>query len=134
MTPVYTISELAKEFKITTRAIRHYEDVGLLSPQRDGINRLFGNRDRARLKLALRARRLGISLAEIRELFDLYDNAGNERRKLEGLLAKLERHRIELEQRSEDIAAMLDEFAFFENQCRRSLAGSHRQTVETKPA
>ena len=72
MTSVYTISELAKEFKITTRAIRHYEDEGLLNPQRDGINRLFSNRDRARLKLAVRGRRLGFSLGEIRELFNLY--------------------------------------------------------------
>jgi DNA-binding transcriptional MerR regulator len=132
MTPVYTISELAKEFKITTRAIRHYEDEGLLTPQRDGINRLFSNRDRARLKLALRGRRLGFSLGEIRELFNLYDNAGSERKHLENLLTRLERHRLELEQRSADIVAMLSEFSFFENQCRRSLAAMSGKTIEAK--
>ena len=93
MDVVYTISDLAKEFKITTRAIRHYEDEGLLCPRRDGSNRLFNNRDRVRLKLALRGKRLGFSLAGIRELFDLYDNAHDERKQLEALLAKLERHR-----------------------------------------
>jgi DNA-binding transcriptional MerR regulator len=121
MTSVYTITELAKEFNITTRAIRHYEDQGLLSPGRDGSNRLFSNRDRVRLKLALRGKRLGFSLAAIRELFNLYDNAGNERKQLEALLGKLERHRSLLEQRSEDIAVMLNEITFFENQCRKQL-------------
>lgn len=122
MDAVYTISELAKEFKITTRAIRHYEDEGLLCPRRDGSNRLFSNRDRVRLKLALRGKRLGFSLAELRELFDLYDNARDERKQLEVLLDKLGRHRMQLEQRAEDIAVMLNEIAFFENQCRKSLA------------
>ncbi len=122
MTSVYTITDLAKEFEITTRAIRHYEDEGLLNPQRDGSNRLFSNRDRVRLKLALRGKRLGFSLAEIRELFDLYDNAGDERPQLEALLSKLERHRAQLEQRREDLNVMLSEITFFENQCRKLLA------------
>ena len=122
MSPVYTIGDLAKEFGLTTRAIRHYEDEGLLAPQREGNNRLFSNRDRVRLKLALRGKRLGFSLAEIRELFNLYDNARDERRQLETLLASLERHRAQLEQRQEDLAVMLNEIAFFENQCRKKLA------------
>ncbi len=127
MTPVYTITDLAKEFAITTRAIRHYEDEGLLNPQRDGSNRRFSNRDRVRLKLALRGKRLGFSLAEIRELFDLYDNAGDERPQLEALLTKLERHRVQLEQRREDLSVMLNEITFFENQCRKLLtAGTHK--------
>ena len=129
MSAVYTISDLAKEFKITTRAIRHYEDEGLLCPRREGTNRLFSNRDRVRLKLALRGKRLGFSLAEIRELFDLYDNAGDERKQLEALLDKLARHRTQLEQRAEDIAVMLSEIAFFETQCQKSLA----QAVVAKP-
>ena len=129
MDAFYTISDLAKEFKITTRAIRHYEAEGLLCPRRDGTNRLFNNRDRVRLKLALRGKRLGFSLAEIRELFDLYDNARDERSQLEVLLEKLARHRTQLEQRAEDIAVMLNEIAFFENQCRKSLT----RTAETTP-
>lgn len=121
MTSVYTISDLAKEFGVTTRAIRHYEDEGLLNPDRDGSNRLFSQRDRVRLKLALRGKRLGFSLAEIRELFDLYDNARDERAQVEALLAKLEKHRTELEQRREDLTVMLNEITFFENQCRKQL-------------
>jgi DNA-binding transcriptional MerR regulator len=131
MASVYTITELAKEFNITTRAIRHYEDQGLLSPGREGSNRLFSNRDRVRLKLALRGKRLGFSLAGIRELFNLYDNAGNERKQLEALLGKLARHRSLLEQQSEDIAVMLNEITFFENQCRKQLADT---AVVSKPA
>jgi DNA-binding transcriptional MerR regulator len=122
MTTVYTITDLAKEFGITTRALRHYQDEGLLSPQREGTNRIFSNRDRVRLKLALRGKRLGFSLAEIRELFDLYDHAHDERAQLEALLLKLERHRTALEQRREDLNVMLSEIAFFETQCRKQLS------------
>ena len=122
MTIVYTITDLAKEFGVTTRAIRHYEDEGLLNPQREGTSRLFSNRDRVRLKLALRGKRLGFSLAEIRELFHLYDHAHDERAQLEALLAKLERHRTELEQRREDLNVMLSEISFFETQCRKQLS------------
>jgi DNA-binding transcriptional MerR regulator len=134
MSSVYTISELAKEFKITTRAIRHYEDEGLLCPSRDGTSRLFNQRDRVRLKLALRGKRLGFSLAELRELFDLYDNARDERKQLEVLLGKLERHRAQLEQRSEDIAVMLSEITFFENQCRKIMADTSTGTPQAGSA
>ena len=71
MSTTYTISELAKEFGVTTRTIRFYEDQGLLSPKREGTARVFSGRDRVRLKLALRGKRLGFSIAEIRELFEL---------------------------------------------------------------
>jgi DNA-binding transcriptional MerR regulator len=124
MTSVYTITDLAKEFGLTTRAIRHYEDEGLLNPARNGSNRVFSNRDRVRLKLALRGKRLGFTLAEIRELFDLYDNARDERAQLEALLGKLERHRALLEQRREDLTVMLNEITFFETQCRKQLAAA----------
>ena len=73
MKATYTISELAQEFGVTTRTIRHYEDQGLLAPARHGVVRVFSARDRVRLKLALRGKRLGFGLNEIRELFDLYD-------------------------------------------------------------
>ena len=119
---IYTISELAQEFGVTTRTIRHYEDEGLLSPRRQGINRLFSSRDRVRLKLALRGKRLGFGLAEIRELFKLYDMSRDEKRQLEEFLAKLERRRAMLEQQREDIEVMLNEISFFETQCRKLLA------------
>lgn len=117
----YTISDLAKEFDVTTRTIRHYEDEGLLSPQREGMNRLFSNRDRGRLKLALLSKRLGFSLADIRELFNLYDLALNEKLQLQEFLTKLERHRVSLDQQRMDIEVMLNEIAFFEKQCRKLL-------------
>lgn len=117
----HTISELAKEFGVTTRTIRFYEHQGLLSPRREGTARIFSDRDRVRLKLALRGKRLGFSLAEIRELFELYDVSRDERKQLEEFLARLERRRAHLEQQREDIEVMLNEIAFFANQCRRLL-------------
>jgi DNA-binding transcriptional MerR regulator len=117
----HTITDLAKEFDITTRTIRHYEDQGLLAPRREGQNRLFSQRDRVRLKLALRGKRLGFTLAEIRELFDLYDLARDEKRQLAEFLTKLEKRRSLLEQQREDIEVMLNEIAFFESQCRKLL-------------
>jgi len=121
MSVTYTISELAKEFAVTTRTIRYYEDQGLLSPKREGFNRVFTQRDRVRLKLALRGKRLGFSLSEIRELFELYDVSRDERRQLEEFLARLERRRALLEQQREDIEVMLNEINFFAGQCVRLL-------------
>ena len=123
MSITFTISELAREFGVTTRTIRFYEDQGLLSPLREGTNRVFSNRDRVRLKLALRGKRLGFSLAEIRELFDLYDVSQDEKKQLENFLVKLDRRRALLEQQREDIEVMLNEISFFANQCRRLLKG-----------
>jgi DNA-binding transcriptional MerR regulator len=123
MATTFTISELAKEFDVTTRTIRFYEDQGLLSPAREGTARVFSVRDRVRLKLALRGKRLGFSLAEIRELFELYDVSRDEHKQLEEFLAKLERRRARLEQQREDIEVMLSEIDFFANQCRRLLRG-----------
>jgi DNA-binding transcriptional MerR regulator len=122
MSTTFTITELAKEFGVTTRTIRHYEDEGLLNPRRDGMNRLFSNRDRVRLKLALRGKRLGFSLAEIRELFDLYDLGRDEEQQLREFLTKLDRRRVLLQQQREDIEVMLSEITFFESQCRKLLA------------
>ena len=124
MAKTYTITELATEFGVTTRTMRHYEDEGLLSPRREGTSRLFSNRDRVRLKLALRGKRLGFSLAEIRELFELYDQTRDEKQQLQEFISKLERRRAMLEQQREDIEVMLNEIAFFENQCRKLLAGN----------
>ena len=117
----YTIGDLAREFGVTTRTIRHYEDEGLLNPAREGVNRVFSARDRVRLKLALRGKRLGFSLQEIKELFDLYDLA-KERDQLAAFLEKLEKRRALLEQQREDIEVMLSELDFFATQCRKLLA------------
>ena len=123
MSTTFTISELAREFSVTTRTIRFYEDQGLLSPKREGTNRIFSQRDRVRLKLALRGKRLGFSLAEIRELFELYDVSRDEHKQLEEFLGRLERRRAHLELQREDIEIMLREIDFFANQCRRLLRG-----------
>lgn len=124
MSKTYSISDLSQEFGVTTRTLRHYEDQGLVSPAREGINRLYSHRDRVRLKLALRAKRLGFSLSEIRELFQLYDLANDERRQLEEFAIKLERRRTQLEQQREDVEVMLNEINFFATQCQRLLAES----------
>lgn len=124
MSKTYTISELAQEFGVTTRTLRHYEDQGLVTPTRDGINRIYSHRDRVRLKLALRGKRLGFSLSELRELFRLYDLANDERRQLEEFAVKLERRRAQLEQQREDVEVMLNEINFFATQCQRLLADS----------
>lgn len=121
MKATYTITELAHEFGVTTRTIRHYEDQGLLAPARQGVVRVFSARDRVRLKLALRGKRLGFSLNEIKELFDLYDVSRDERHQLEAFLAKLERRKALLEQQREDVEVMLREVEFFALQCKKLL-------------
>lgn len=128
MLQTYSITELAREFGVTTRTIRHYEDRGLLNPKREGTIRVFSNRDRVRLKLALRGTRLGFSLNDIRELFELYDLAKDESRQLEEFIAKLEKRRAILEQQREDIEVMLNEINFFATQCRRLLASKSEKT------
>ena len=121
MAEEYSISDLAEEFGVTTRTIRYYEDQGLLTPRRNGVTRVFSSRDRSRLKLAIRSKRLGLSLAEIGELFELYDLSQNEPGQLEAFLGKLERRRALLEQQRADIDIMLSEISFFADQCRRLL-------------
>ena len=122
MTLTYTITELAREFGVTTRTIRHYEQEGLLNPARSGLVRRFSPRDRGRLKLALRGKRLGFSLQDIKELFDLYDLSQDERHQAGAFLVKLEKRRKLLEQQREDIEVMLHEVEFFAAQCRKLLA------------
>jgi DNA-binding transcriptional MerR regulator len=117
----YSISELAQEFALTTRAIRFYEDEGLLAPRRRGVARIYGERERTRIKLILRGKRLGLSLSEIRELFDIYTTAGNERAQLTKFLQMLADRRAMLHQQREDIDAVLAEIAFIEQDCRRRL-------------
>jgi DNA-binding transcriptional MerR regulator len=128
MPATFSITELAREFGVTTRTIRHYEEQGLLNPAREGTSRIFGHRDRVRLKLALRGKRLGFSLGEIRELFELHDLAKDEKKQLETFLTKLERRRALLQQQREDIEVMLNEINFFAGQCRRLLAGQAETT------
>jgi DNA-binding transcriptional MerR regulator len=117
----FTISDLAREFALTTRAIRFYEDEGLLAPLRQGRARIYTERERVRVKLILRGKRLGLSLSEIRELFDLYAVARNERPQLAKFVQMLSDRRTMLQQQREDIDAVLAEIAILERDCRRRL-------------
>ena len=117
----YSISHLAQEFALTTRAIRFYEDEGLLSPVRQGTTRVYGERERTRIKLILRGKRLGLALSEIRELFDIYATTGNERPQLAKFLQMLADRRAMLLQQREDIDAVLGEIGVLERDCRRRL-------------
>lgn len=117
----YTISALAHEFALTTRAIRFYEDEGMLSPERRGRLRVYRERERVRLKLILRGKRLGLTLSEIREILDLYEVARNERAQLAKFLEVLAERRARLLQQREDIDAVLEEIESVERDCRRRL-------------
>ena len=119
----FSISELAREFEVTPRAIRFYEDQGLLAPRRDGQRRIYTPRDRTRLKLTLRGKRLGLTLSEIRELIDMYEPGRDERPQLKRFLAVLESHKAGLLQQRADIQAQLSEIQAFEKKVRKQLKG-----------
>lgn len=123
----YSIGELAREFDVTPRAIRFYEDQGLLAPRRAGQRRIYTLRDRTRLKLTLRGKRLGLALSEIRELIDMYEPGRDERPQLERFLAVLAQHRTALEQQRTDIEAQLSEIGMFEKRIRQRLGGRNRR-------
>jgi DNA-binding transcriptional MerR regulator len=117
----FSISELAREFDVTPRAIRFFEDQGLLAPRREGQRRIYTARDRTRLKLTLRGKRLGLTLSEIRELIDMYEPGRDERAQLERFLAVLEAHKTSLEQQRADLEAQLAEIRTFEKRVRKQL-------------
>lgn len=116
MSQTYTIRELANAFDVTTRTIRFYEDEGLLSPLRDGQNRIFRSRDRVRLKLILRGKRLGFTLAEIKEIVGMYDAPPGESGQLTLFIEKLRERRAELEDKRRDIDETLAELDALEEQ------------------
>jgi DNA-binding transcriptional MerR regulator len=116
-----SIGDLARELDVTPRAIRFYEDEGLLSPRRDGSRRIYSKRDYVRLKLILRGKRLGFSLAEVREMLELYDSAPDERQQLEKFVAALAARREQLERQRDEIDEALEEIRGFERQSRKLL-------------
>ena len=122
----FTISELAREFDLTTRAIRFYEDCGLLDPQRHGRNRVYTARDRTRLKLTLRGKRLGLTLAEVKELVDMYESPRDTQAQLKRFLLVLADHRSQLDQQMADLHATLDEVRAQEREARRLLNAAER--------
>ena len=118
---IYSIGDLAREFDVTHRTIRFYEDRGLLSPKRIGSRRVYSKRDQVRLELILRGKRLGFSLAEVREMLELYDSAPDERPQLEKFAAALAARREQLERQREEIDEVLGEIRAFERQSKKLL-------------
>lgn len=125
----FTITELAQEFDITPRAIRFYEDMGLLEPARAGRNRVYTHGDRTRLKLTLRGKRLGLSLSEVKQLVDLYESGTDARPQLEAFLEVLGEHRRQLAQQLDDIRVTLAEIEQHEARCRALLAAGEPATA-----
>ncbi|MCC5858263.1 MAG: MerR family DNA-binding transcriptional regulator [Ectothiorhodospiraceae bacterium] len=130
----YTIGELAREFGVTTRSIRFWEDQGLLAPIRMGSKRLYRRRDRARLKLILRGKRLGFTLGEIRETFVLYDQAHGESKQLRYYLGVLEEKRRQLMQQRQDLEDALDELSQSYEHCKHLLEEQERRAAEEASA
>ena len=127
MATTYSISDLAREFDLTTRAMRFYEDMGLLQPERSGPggrNRVYSGRDRTRLKLTLRAKRLGLSLTEAKEIIDLYDSPRDTGLQLQKFLEVLAKHQKQLEAQMTDLQANLDELKVHQREARALLAKS----------
>lgn len=121
MDPTWTITELAHEYAVTLRTLRHYEDLGLLHPERVGTRRVYRQRDRVRLELILRGKRLGFSLEEIAVIVNMYDEPPGEEGQLRYLVSQCDVRRAELEQRRRDIDATLAELDRVEARCRDDL-------------
>jgi DNA-binding transcriptional MerR regulator len=133
MTTTYTIGDLAKEFDLTTRAIRFYEDLGLLQPERSGPggrSRVYTGRDRTRLKLTLRAKRLGLSLTEAKDIIDMYDSPRDTGAQMQKFLDVLGLHRKQVEEQMAELQANLDEIKLHEKEARSLLAKAQARAAK----
>ncbi|WP_404392421.1 MerR family DNA-binding transcriptional regulator [Humibacillus xanthopallidus] len=117
----WTIAQVADEFGVTHRTVRHYEDLGLISPERRGTQRVYHRRDRTRLGLILRGKRLGFPLDEIRTIIDLFDAPRGRRTQLEYVLGQIDERRADLDQRLKDVQDAISELGEFERRCREDL-------------
>ena len=136
MATLYTIRELAKEFDLTTRAIRFYEDMGLLRPERQGPggrNRMYSARERARLRLTLRAKRLGLSLTQAKDIIDMYDSPRDTAPQLKKFVEVLASHRQQLESQLEEIQANLDEVKQHEREAKALLNKHNTKSKRSTP-
>jgi DNA-binding transcriptional MerR regulator len=132
MPQTYRISDLAKEFDLTTRAMRFYEDMGLLQPERSGPggrSRIYNGRDRTRLKLTLRAKRLGLSLTEAKEIIDMYESPRDTGPQLEKFLLVIAQHQKQLEAQMKDLQANLDELKVHQREARALLTRIEKSSV-----
>jgi DNA-binding transcriptional MerR regulator len=137
MAITFSISDLAKEFDLTTRAMRFYEDMGLLRPDRNGPGgrtRVYTSRDRTRLKLTLRAKRLGLSLVEAKEIIDMYDSPRDTTAQLEKFLQVLSLHQQQLQAQMADLQANLDELKVHQREAKALLTKSLRKSTAKSPA
>ncbi|MGB8382844.1 MAG: MerR family DNA-binding transcriptional regulator [Dermatophilaceae bacterium] len=130
----WTIAQIADEFGVTHRTVRHYEELGLIAPERRGTQRVYHRRDRTRLDLILRGKRLGFPLEEIRTIIELYDAPRGKASQLEYVLAQIDNRRADLEQRRRDLEAALTELDTFEHRCRDELSALRNgQPVSMRP-
>ncbi len=137
MAITYSISDLAREFDLTTRAMRFYEDMGLLQPARSGPggrSRVYSGRDRTRLKLTLRAKRLGLSLTEAKEIIDMYDSPRDTGAQLRKFLLVLGEHQKQLEAQMADLQANLEELKVHQREARVLLVKSNGKSLSTGSA
>ncbi len=122
----YTISELSREFGITTRTIRHYEEIGLFTPRRRGQTRIFSNADRTKLKLILRGKRLGLSLPESRDIINMYEPGKSNTQQLLATIETISQQRQRLQRKLQDLKKMMADLDRAENGCRAELAASRK--------
>ena len=122
ISPTFTISDLCKEYKVTTRTVRHYEDLGLLNPARRGQTRIYSPSDRTRLKLILRGKRLGLSLEDSRQIIDMYEPGKNNVQQLKTLIEAIQLQREKLHRQLDDIRNLMTDLKNAESDCQRSLA------------
>ena len=137
MATTFSISDLAKEFDLTTRGMRLYEDMGLLQPERSGPggrSRIYSGRDRTRLKLTLRAKRLGLSLTEAKDIIDMYDSPRDTGAQLEKFLQVLADHQKQLEAQMTDLQSNLDELKVHQREARAMLAKAQKKAEIVKTA
>ena len=137
MTITYSIGDLAREFDLTTRAIRFYEDLGLLQPERSGPggrNRVYSGRDRTRLKLTLRAKRLGLSLTEAKDIIDMYESPRDTGAQMQKFLDVLATHRLQVEEQMEELQANLDEIKLHEKEARALLSKTGSRAAAKQPS
>lgn len=132
----FSISDLSQELKTTTRSIRHYEDIGLITPKRQGQTRIYSSTDRTKLMLILRGKRLGFSLEESREIIDMYNPAEGNKEQLEKLIQCIDVQKTKLKQQKEDINKMMYDLKDAENSCLKALerATQKKMTLAKKPS
>ena len=137
MTITYTIGDLAREFDLTTRAIRFYEDLGLLQPERKGPggrSRVYSGRDRTRLKLTLRAKRLGLSLTEAKDIIDMYESPRDTGAQMQKFLDVLATHRQQVEAQMQELQANLDEIKLHEKEAKALLGKTGARAAAKQPS